>query len=87
MQNGNRGQTIGDGMVAVSFSQVNNDTCTWKIKNTGSADNPTLQKNDKDVLPYPLRRGEEVGGLTVYPAHTHRCPDSLDVLKLEREAQ
>jgi hypothetical protein len=60
-------QTIGDGQVAVSFSQVKSDMCTWQIKNTGSntlktfefsytyvpADSPYSQKTDKDILPYP----------------------------------
>lgn len=91
-------QTIGDGMVAVSFSQVNNDTCTWKIKNTGSttlktlefsytyvpADSPYSQKTDKDILPYPLKPGAVVGGWTAYSASTHRCPSTLGTLKLER---
>lgn len=92
-------QTIGDGFVKVRFNQVNTDTCTWRIRNTGTAtitrfdfsykyspaDNPNSQKTEKDVLPYPLRRGEEVGGLTVYSANTRRCPATLDVLKLERD--
>jgi len=92
-------QTIGDGFVKVRFNQVNNDTCTWRIRNNGAttltrfdfsytylpADNPTSQKTDKDVLPYPLKRGEEAGGSTVYSAYTHRCPATLDVLKLERD--
>jgi hypothetical protein len=92
-------QTIGDGFVKVRFNQVNNDTCTWRIRNSGSTtltrfdfsykyspvDNPVSQKTDKDVLPYPLRGGEEVGGLSIYSAYTHRCPATLDVLKLERD--
>ena len=85
-------------MVAVSFSQVNKDYCTWQIKNTGSntlktlefsytyapADNPYTQKTDRDTLPYPLKPGAAVGGWTVYEANTHRCPQTLVVNKLER---
>lgn len=91
-------QVIGDGQVAVSFSQVNADTCTWQIKNTGSntlktfefsytytpADNPYSQKTDKDILPYPLKPGASVGGWTAYSAGTHRCPVTLVTTKLER---
>jgi len=94
-----RWQTIGDGFVKVRFNQVNNATCTWRIRNNGKttltrfdfsytylpADNLTSQKTDKDVLPYPLKRGEEVGGPAVFSAYTHRCPATLDVLKLERD--
>jgi len=91
-------QTIGDGQVAVSFSQVKSDMCTWQIKNTGSntlktfefsytyvpADSPYSQKTDKDILPYPLKPGAAVGGWTVYSASTHQCPATLVTLKLER---
>jgi hypothetical protein len=91
-------QTIGDGKVAVSFSQVDQNTCTWQIKNTGSHtlsvfdfsytytpnENPHTQKTDKDTLPYPLKPGAVVGGWTVYSASTPRCPDTLVTLKLER---
>jgi len=91
-------QTIGDGQVAVSFSQVKSDMCTWQIKNTGSntlktfefsytyvpADSPYSQKTDKDILPYSLKPGAAVGGWTVYSASTHQCPATLVTLKLER---
>jgi hypothetical protein len=85
--------------VKVRFNQVNDNTCTWRIRNSGSttltrfdfsykyapADNPSSERTEIDVLPYPLRRGEEVGGLAVYSANTYRCPTTLDVLKLERD--
>ncbi len=91
-------QALGDGNVQVSFSQVNNDTCTWRIKNIGSntlarfdfsytyvpADSPSSEKTDKDILPYPLKPGASVGGWTVYSANTQHCPATLGVLKLER---
>jgi hypothetical protein len=91
-------QTIGDGQVAVSFSQVKSDMCTWQIKNTGSttlktfefsytyvpADSPYTQKTDKDILPYPLKPGAAVGGWTAYSASTHRCPVTLVTTKIER---
>lgn len=91
-------QTLGDGNVQVSFTQVNNDTCTWRIKNTGlhtlarfdfsytyvPVDSPDSQKTDKDILPYPLKPGASVGGWTVYSASTHHCPGTLVILKLER---
>jgi hypothetical protein len=94
-------QTIGDGFVKVRFNQVSSDTCTWRIRNSGSttltrldfsykyspAENPSSQRTEKDVLPYPLKRGEVVGGLTVYSAFTRKCPATLDVLKLERDTQ
>jgi hypothetical protein len=94
-------QVIGDGQVAVSFSQVNADTCTWQIKNTGPntlktfefsytyvpVNSPYSQKTDKDILPYPLKPGASVGGWTTYSASTHRCPATLGVLKLERSSQ
>lgn len=92
-------KTIGDGFVKVEFSQVDNDTCTWRIKNSGSttltrfdfsytfspADKPNSQETDKDVLPFPLKAGAMLGGGAVYSANTRRCPATLDVLKLERE--
>jgi len=91
-------QTIGDGFVAVSFSQVRSDTCTWRIKNTGSntlrtlnfsytyasASSQSSQKTDHDTLPYPLKAGAMIGGWTVYSANTRRCPLTLVVDKLER---
>jgi hypothetical protein len=94
-------QVIGDGQVAVSFSQVNADTCTWQIKNTGPntlktfefsytyvpVNSPYSQKTDKDILPYPLKPGASVGGWTTYSASTHRCPATLGVLKLGRGNQ
>jgi hypothetical protein len=94
-----RWQTIGDGFVRVSFSLISEkNICTWRIKNTGSntlarfdfsysyapADNPSLQKIEKDILPYPLKPGASVGGWTVYSASTHHCPVTLVILKLER---
>ncbi|WP_263352718.1 hypothetical protein [Acidicapsa acidisoli] len=92
-------QSIGDGQVTVSFSQIKSDMCTWQIKNTGSttlktfefsytytpADSASTQKTDKDILPYPLKPGAAIGGWTVYLAHTHRCPTRLATLKLERD--
>ena len=94
-------QSIGDEQVAVSFSQVKSDMCTWQIKNTGSntlktfefsytytpVDSPNSKKTDKDILPYPLKPGAAVGGWTVYSASTHHCPVTLVTLKLERETQ
>jgi hypothetical protein len=91
-------QTIGDGQVAISFSQVRSDVCTWQIKNTGPTtlktlefnytyvpiDSPYSQKTDKDILPYPLKPGASVGGWTTYSASTHQCPATLGVLKLDR---
>jgi hypothetical protein len=91
-------QAIGDGQVAVSFSQVKNDMCTWQIKNTGSktlttfefsytyvpVDSPYSRKTDKDILPYPLKPGAAVGGWTVYSANTRRCPVTLVPTKLDR---
>jgi hypothetical protein len=94
-------QSIGDGQVEVSFSQVKGDMCTWQIKNTGSntlktfefsytytpAENPSSQKTDKDILPYPLKPGAVIGGWTVYSAATRHCPATLVTLKLERSSQ
>jgi hypothetical protein len=91
-------QAIGDGQVQVSFSQVNNDTCTWKIRNAASntlktfefsytyvpVNSPYTQKTDTDLLPYPLKPGAIVGGWTAYAASTHRCPVTLVPIKLER---
>jgi hypothetical protein len=91
-------QAIGDGQVAVRFSQVKSDMCTWQIKNTGSnilktfefnytyvpVGSPYSKKTDKDILPYPLKPGASVGGWTIYSASTHHCPVTLGVLKLER---
>jgi hypothetical protein len=91
-------QSIGDGQVQVSFNQVKNDTCAWKIRNSGSntlktfdfsytyvpADSPYSSKTDRDVLPYPLKPNAVIGGWTAYAANTHRCPVTLVTLKLER---
>jgi hypothetical protein len=91
-------QTIGDGQVEVSFSQVKSDMCTWQIKNTGSNTLKTFefsytyvpvnssysQKTDKDILPYPLKPGAVIGGWTAYSAGTHHCPVTLVATKIER---
>lgn len=94
-----RWQTIGDGFVQVRFTQISDDVCTWRIRNTGRkvltrfdfsytyfpATNPAMLLTNRDVLPFPLRPGSSVGGLALYSANTHKCPATLTVQALERD--
>jgi hypothetical protein len=82
--------------VTVSFSQVNDNMCTWMIRNNG---NTTLRKLEfsysytpavgqapvtgYDLLLTPLKRGQLTGGATQFGAETGTCPATLTVTKIE----
>src|SRR6201986_4315399 len=63
--------------VEVSFSQVNDNMCTWMIRNTGASTLRSLeftytyteaiqqgQTTGRDVLMEPLKPGRQTGGAT-----------------------
>jgi hypothetical protein len=84
--------------VSVSFSQVNDNMCTWMIRNNGNSTlrklefsytytpavgGSQIQTTGYDLLLSPLKRGELTGGATQFGAETGRCPATLEVRKIE----
>ena len=82
--------------VSVSFSQVNDSMCTWKIRNDGQATlrhleftysySPAVEKGQatgRDLLLTPLKPGRLAGGATEFGAETGRCPATLVVSHIE----
>jgi hypothetical protein len=82
--------------VSVSFSQVNDSMCTWKIRNDGQATlrhleftytySPAVEKGQatgRDLLMMPLKPGRLAGGSTEFGAETVRCPATLVVSHIE----
>jgi hypothetical protein len=82
--------------VEVSFSQVNDNMCTWMIRNSGSTTLRSLeftytytqsvqqnQATGRDLLMEPLKPGRQVGGATQFGAETGRCPSTLVVSHIE----
>lgn len=82
--------------VSVSFSQVNDSMCTWKIRNDGPATlrhleftynySPAVEKGQatgRDLLMMPLKPGRLTGGSTEFGAETGRCPSTLVVSHIE----
>jgi hypothetical protein len=82
--------------VEVSFSQVNDNMCTWMIRNTASTTlrsleftytyTPAVQQGQatgRDVLMEPLKPGRQTGGATQFGAETGKCPSTLVVSHIE----
>jgi hypothetical protein len=82
--------------VEVSFSQVNDNMCTWMIRNAGASTlrsleftysyRPAIQQGQatgRDMILEPLKPGREVGGSTQFGAETGRCPSTLVVSHIE----
>lgn len=82
--------------VEVSFSQVNDNMCTWMIRNSGASTLRSLeftysyrqavqqgQAVGRDMILQPLKPGNEVGGATEFGAETGRCPSTLVVSHIE----
>jgi hypothetical protein len=82
--------------VEVSFSQVNDNMCTWMIRNTGASTLRSLeftytytqaiqqgQATGRDLLMEPLKPGREAGGSTQFGAETGKCPSTLVVSHIE----
>jgi hypothetical protein len=82
--------------VEVSFSQVNDNMCTWMIRNTGSTTLRSLeftytytqaiqqgQATGRDLIMEPLRPGRQTGGATQFGAETGKCPSTLVVSHIE----
>jgi hypothetical protein len=82
--------------VEVSFSQVNDNMCTWMIRNSGASTlrsleftytySPAVQQGQaigRDMILQPLKPGREVGGATQFGAETGRCPSTLVVSRIE----
>ncbi|HEV2578506.1 MAG TPA: hypothetical protein VGU25_14980 [Acidobacteriaceae bacterium] len=82
--------------VEVSFSQVNDNMCTWMIRNSGSTTlrsleftytySPAIQQGQatgRDLIMEPLRPGRQTGGATQFGAETGKCPSTLVVSHIE----
>lgn len=82
--------------VEVSFSQVNDNMCTWMIRNSGSTTLRSLeftytytsavqqsQSTGRDLLMEPLKPGRQTGGATQFGAETGKCPSTLVVSHIE----
>ena len=82
--------------VEVSFSQVNDNMCTWMIRNNGSTTLRSLeftysytspvqqnQATGRDLLMEPLKPGRQTGGSTQFGAETGKCPSTLVVSHIE----
>jgi hypothetical protein len=82
--------------VEVSFSQVNDNMCTWMIRNTSTNTLRTLEftytytqaiqqdrTTGRDLLMEPLKPGRQTGGATQFGAETGRCPATLVVSHIE----
>src|ERR1700749_4355589 len=82
--------------VEVSFSQVNDNMCTWMIRNTGSTTLRSLEftynytssvqqtaTTGRDLLMEPLKPGRSAGGATQFGAETGKCPSTLVVSHIE----
>jgi len=67
--------------ISIRWSQVNRSTCTWAFRNDSNRTLKTLNFNitdinadtgqaesSSDLLPYPLRPGQSVGGWTAFSA-------------------
>jgi hypothetical protein len=82
--------------VEVSFSQVNDNMCTWMIRNSGSTTlrsleftytySPAIQQGratGRDLIMAPLKPGNQTGGATQFGAETGKCPSTLVVSHIE----
>ena len=82
--------------VEVSFSQVNDNMCTWMIRNSGSTTlrsleftytySPAIQQGratGRDLILEPLKPGRQTGGATQFGAETGKCPSTLVVSHIE----
>ena len=82
--------------VEVSFSQVNDNMCTWMIRNTGSTTLRSLEftynytsavqqtaSTGRDIIMEPLKPGRQTGGATQFGAETGKCPATLVVSHIE----
>lgn len=82
--------------VEVSFSQVNDNMCTWMIRNSGSTTlrsleftynySPAIQQGQaigRDLIMSPLKPGYQTGGATQFGAETGKCPATLVVSHIE----
>ena len=82
--------------VEVSFSQVNDNMCTWMIRNSGSSTlrsleftytyTPAIQQGQttgRDLILEPLKPGRQIGGATQFGAETGKCPSTLVVSHIE----
>ncbi|HEY4011209.1 MAG TPA: hypothetical protein VGM11_13730 [Acidobacteriaceae bacterium] len=82
--------------VEVSFSQVNDNMCTWMIRNSGASTLRSLeftytytqaiqqaQATGRDLLMEPLKPGRQTGGSTQFGAETGKCPSTLVVSHIE----
>lgn len=82
--------------VEVSFNQLNDNMCTWMIRNNGSSTlraleftytyTPKVQQGHatgRDLLMQPLKPGTQTGGATQFGAETGKCPSTLVVSHIE----
>jgi hypothetical protein len=82
--------------VEVSFSQVNDNMCTWMIRNSSTSTlrsleftytyTPAVQQGratGRDLLMQPLKPGNQTGGATQFGAETGKCPSTLVVSHIE----
>jgi hypothetical protein len=82
--------------VEVSFNQVNDNMCTWMIRNSSTSTirsleftytySPKIQQGQatgRDLLLEPLKPGRQTGGATQFGAETGRCPSTLVVSHIE----
>ncbi|HTV09248.1 MAG TPA: hypothetical protein VMD97_09420 [Candidatus Aquilonibacter sp.] len=82
--------------VEVSFSQVNDNMCTWMIRNSSTSTLRSLeftytyipkiqqgQATGRDLLMEPLKPGRQTGGATQFGAETGKCPSTLVVSHIE----
>ena len=82
--------------VEVSFSQVNDNMCTWMIRNSGASTlrsleftytySPAVQQGQttgRDMILQPLKPGYQTGGATQFGAETGKCPSTLVVSHIE----
>jgi hypothetical protein len=70
--------------ISIRFLQVNRDTCTWQFRNDTNRTLTTLnfnidntdadtgaQDHSTDLLPYPLKPGQAIGGWAVFSANAN----------------
>lgn len=72
---------FGNTGISIRFAQVNRTTCTWAFRNdsartlsalTFKIDNINAEtgavEHSSDLIPYPLRPGQSIGGWTTFSA-------------------
>jgi len=74
-------ERFGDTGISIRFSQVNATTCTWALRNDSGRTLKSFNfrindinaesgraESSTDLIPYPLRPGQAIGGWTAFSA-------------------